>query len=131
LATPTRHAKSSDSIACAGVSISTRHADFQASRIEWWYSSQAKAIGAQGGDPGGVGRDQLNRAGAGFDRAAEQASGLHPVVERWLRYNKFFGPFADRGGGPIDYRAEAIFPIARYYGATATRCRNSFEISVG
>jgi hypothetical protein len=40
----------------------------------------------QVGNRGGTGRDQPGRTGAGFDRAAEQASGLHPVVERWLRY---------------------------------------------
>ena len=50
----------------------------------------------QVGDRGGVGRDQFGGSGAGFDRAAEQASVLHPVVERWLRYAEFFGQFADR-----------------------------------
>jgi Transposase DDE domain len=50
----------------------------------------------QVGDRSGIGRDQFGRAGAGFDRAAEQTSGLHPVVERWLRYTKFFSQFADR-----------------------------------
>jgi hypothetical protein len=52
--------------------------------------------GLQAGDRGGVGGDQLGQAGAGFDCAAEQASVLHPVIERWLRYAKFFGQFADR-----------------------------------
>jgi hypothetical protein len=50
----------------------------------------------QVGNRGGVGRDQLGGTGAGFDRAAEQASGLHPVVERWLRHTQFFSQFADR-----------------------------------
>jgi hypothetical protein len=50
----------------------------------------------QVGDRSGIGPDQFGRAGAGFDRAAEQTSGLHPVVERWLRYTKFFSQFADR-----------------------------------
>src|SRR5690348_3126199 len=48
------------------------------------------------GNRGSVGGDQRRRPGAGLDRAAGQASGLHPVIERWLRHAKFRGQFADR-----------------------------------